>query len=269
MESKINLSVIFTTFNEKDNIEAALQSVQGWVNEIIVIDSFSTDSTIEILNKYETQIHQRTYINPSDQKNWAIPKAQNEWVLLMDADERATTEMRSEITEILRGGDKNNVASFDCFWIGFTHYFMGKRVQYSGWQNDKTIRLIRRDKCRYNGNWVHEEIERTEGMKAGSLKSKFEHYTFKNVHHFIAKQERYATWSAIDHDKKTGRITYFHLAIKPFFRFFKHFVLKKGFLDGYVGFVIAAVAAWSVFLRYVKIIENRKAAQQNTEGVSF
>ena len=99
MESKINLSVIFTTFNEKDNIEAALQSVQGWVNEIIVIDSFSTDSTIEILNKYETQIHQRTYINPSDQKNWAIPKAQNEWVLLMDADERATTEMQSEITD--------------------------------------------------------------------------------------------------------------------------------------------------------------------------
>lgn len=269
METKINLTVIFTTFNEEDNIEVALQSVQGWANEILVVDSFSTDGTMEILKEYETKIFQREYINPSNQKNWIIPQAQNEWVLIMDADERTTPEMRNEITQILRGGGKINANSFDCFWIGFKHYFMGKRVNYSGWQNDKTIRLIRRDVCRYNGNWVHEEIQKTKDMRIGFLKSKFEHYTFKNLHHFVAKQERYATWAALDHEKKTGRITYFHLGIKPFARFVKHFVLKRGFLDGHVGFVIAAVAAWSVFLRYVKIIENRKGMQQNTEGVSF
>jgi hypothetical protein len=145
----------------------------------------------------------------------------------------------------------------DCYWIGFTHYFMGKKVNYSGWQNDKTIRLIKRDKCRYNNNKVHEEII-TDGLEVGVLKNKFAHYTFKDVNHFIAKQQRYAAWSAEDKAHTTGKITYFHLILKPIFRFFKHFIFKKGFLDGYVGFIISAVAAWSVFLRYVYMIENRK-----------
>ena len=263
LAEKINISVLFTTFNEAHNIEAALKSVLGWADEIIVVDSFSTDGTVDILKKYNVTIFQREYIGPSDQKNWGIPQAKNEWILLMDADERATPEMQSEITNILRG------VNFDCYWIGFQHYFMGKRVNYSGWQNDKTIRLIRRDVCRYNDNRVHEEIRRTEGMTVGFLTSKFEHYTFKDMSHFVAKQERYATWSALDHEKKTGRVTYFHLVVKPFFRFFKHFVLKRGFLDGHIGLIIASVAAWSVFLRYVKIVENRRSAQQNTEGSSF
>ncbi len=261
----INITVLFTTFNEAHNIEAALQSVIGWATEIIVVDSFSTDGTLDIVKKYPVKILERKYIGPSDQKNWAIPQAQNEWLLLMDADERATPEMRTEITDILEGKRKAN----DGYWIGFQHYFMGRKVKYSGWQNDKTIRLIHRDVCRYNDNRVHEEIRQTEGMSIGFLRSKFEHYTFKDLHHFVAKQERYATWSALDHEKKTGRVTYFHLFIKPFARFFKHFVLKRGFLDGTVGVVIAAVAAWSVFLRYVKIIENRRSGQQNTEGSSF
>lgn len=275
MEVPTNLTVIFTTFNEEHNIEYAVQSVNGWADEIIVVDSFSTDNTLTILKKYPVKVFQRTYTGPSDQKNWAIPKAKNAWILLMDADERATADMRAEITNILmvhpdtfgRGGA--DAPTYDGYWIGFRHYFMDKSVNYSGWQNDKTIRLIRRDVCRYNGNRVHEEIERTEGLKFGFLRSKFEHYTFKDLHHFIAKQERYANWSAIDHEKKTGRITYFHLVVKPFARFFKHFILKRGFLDGHVGLIIATVAAWSVFLRYVKIIENRRSAQQNTEGSSF
>jgi hypothetical protein len=108
---------------------------------------------------------------------------------------------------------------------------------------------------------VHEEIQK-EGLSIGRLTAKFDHYTFRDITHFVQKQERYATWSAIDHDKKTGRVTAFHFVIKPFFRFFKHYFLKLGFLDGRIGFIIAAVAAWSVFLRYVKIVENRQLKQQ-------
>lgn len=266
MGTKLNLTVIFTTYNEEHNIDEAILSVLDWTDEIIVVDSFSTDQTAVILKKYDIKLLQRKYNGPADQKNWAIPQAKNEWVLLMDADERATPEMCAEITNILsRGGETR----FDCYWIGFRHYFMDKPVNYSGWQNDKTIRLIRRDICRYNDNRVHEEIRRTGDMKVGFLCSKFEHYTFRDLHHFIAKQERYANWSALDHEKKTGRVTYFHLFLKPFARFFKHFILKRGFLDGHVGVIIATVAAWSVFLRYVKIIENRRTAQQNVEVSSF
>jgi glycosyltransferase involved in cell wall biosynthesis len=276
-QSPLPITVIFTTYNEAPNIHSALESVAAWAAEIIVVDSFSTDGTVEIVAEFgDVRLFQRAYFGPADQKNWAIPQAKNGWILLMDADERATPEMHAEIAFILRGpselkiqnsklnSDANPliVNDFDGYWIGFTHFFMGQKVRFSGWQNDKTIRLIQRDKCRYNDNRVHEEIV-SEGLKIGRLASKFDHYTFRDIAHFVQKQQRYAAWSAIDHDKKTGRVTGFHLVIKPFFRFFKHYFLKLGFLDGKIGFVIAAVAAWSVFLRYVKIIENRQLAQQN------
>jgi glycosyltransferase involved in cell wall biosynthesis len=272
LQSALPITVIFTTFNEAPNIHAALESVAHWAAEILVVDSFSTDGTVEIVEKFGgVQLFQRAYFGPSDQKNWVIPQAKNAWVLLMDADERATPEMRAEIAFILRGPSESENASavlnsdvndskssiYDCYWIGFSHYFMGQKVRFSGWQNDKTIRLIQRDKCRYNDNRVHEEIV-SEGLKVGRLTAKFDHYTFRDIQHFVQKQERYATWSALDHDKKTGRVTAFHFVVKPFFRFFKHYVLKLGFLDGKIGFIIAAVAAWSVFLRYVKIVENRR-----------
>jgi glycosyltransferase involved in cell wall biosynthesis len=254
LNQKVNISVIFTTFNEAHNIKAAIDSVFEWSDDIIVVDSFSSDETIDIIKSYTSiRLFQRKYEGPANQKNWAIPQAKHSWVLLMDADERTTSEMRLEIEETLKGSQSQ---IFDCYWMGFTHYFMGKQVQYSGWQNDKTIRLIQRDKCRYNDNRVHEEIN-MEGLNVGYIKNKFQHFTFKDIQHFVAKQERYARWSAEDHDAKTGRITYFHLFFKPFFRFFKHFVLKKGFLDGKVGFIISAVAAWSVFLRYVYLREKR------------
>ncbi len=269
------ITVIFTTYNEAPNIQAALDSVAPWAAEILVVDSFSTDGTVEMIEKFGgVQLFQRAYFGPADQKNWAIPKAENNWILLMDADERATPAMHAEIAKILRGpsGLKTQNSAldlhdnalitnaFDGYWIGFTHFFMGKKVRFSGWQNDKTIRLIQRDKCRYNDNRVHEEIV-SEGLKIGRLTAKFDHYTFRNIEHFVEKQQRYAAWSAIDHDKKTGHITAFHLVIKPFFRFFKHYFLKSGFLDGKIGFIIAATAAWSVFLRYVKIVENRQASK--------
>jgi glycosyltransferase involved in cell wall biosynthesis len=282
------ITVIFTTYNEAPNIQSALESVATWASEILVVDSFSTDGTVEIIEKFgSVRLLQRAYFGPADQKNWAIPQAKNEWILLMDADERAAPSMRAEIAEILRDPSKLktplrgtkqknyelnfdtkselstlNSTLFDGYWIGFTHFFMGKKVRFSGWQNDKTIRLIRRDKCRYNANRVHEEIV-ADGLKIGRLTTKFDHYTFRDMEHFVQKQQRYAAWSAIDYDKKTGTVTAFHFVIKPFFRFFKHYFIKLGFLDGKIGFIIAAVAAWSVFLRYVKIVENRQLRKQN------
>lgn len=258
MEKPLPLTVILTTFNEEDNIAHALNSVINWVDELIVVDSFSADNTANIVRQYENiKFFQRTYHGPAFQKNWAIPLAQHEWVLLMDADERVTLGLKQEIQDLFKRMQTDTKFDYDCFWIGFTHYFAGKKVKYSGWQNDKTIRLIKRDKCRYNQNRVHEEIT-TEGLKVGKLKYKFEHFTFKNIRHFVDKQMRYAAWSAEDKTATTGKITFFHLFFKPLFRFFKHYILKKGFLDGYVGFMISAIAAWTVFMRYLHILENQE-----------
>lgn len=259
----LKITVIITTYNEAHNIEAALLSVTNFASEIIVVDSFSIDGTVEIISdKFpEVKLLHRTYSGPADQKNWTIPQAQNEFILLMDADERATPAMWQEIENLMCQPDILK----DAYWIGFTHFFMDQQVRYSGWQNDKTIRFIRRDKCRYNNNRVHEEII-MEGLSVGFLKSKFLHYTFKDAVHFVKKQVRYARWSAEDYDEATGHVTSYHLKVKPFFRFFKHYVIKLGFLDGNVGFIISSVAAWSVFMRYFFLLEKRKNLNGKSEN---
>lgn len=243
------LSVIITTYNEEHNL-AALVSQLDWVDEIIVVDSFSTDQTLAIAQQFGVTILQRTYQGPADQKNWAIPQAKHPWVLILDADERLSSQLVSEIQTFVK--DPNN--TFDGFWIRRQNYFMGKKIRYSGWQGDKVVRLIQRDACRYNNKQVHEEIE-TKDKKIGQLQSALEHYTYKDLQHFMAKMERYAVWSAQDYLPKTSKVTFYHLSIKPFFRFFSHFVLQRGFLDGSIGFIISSIMAWGVFMRYAKIKE--------------
>ena len=246
------LSVIIPTFNEAEQIEAALQSV-SWADELIVVDSFSEDDTVPIAKAQGAQIFQRTYTGPADQKNWAIPKATHPWILLLDADERITDALRLEIINLLQQASIET----DAFWIARQNYFMGQRVRYSGWQGDAVIRLIRRDVCRYNNKQVHEEID-TTGLTIGRLQHPMIHYTFKNLEHYLDKTRRYSNWSAQDHLADTPHVTYFHLLGKPFFRFIKHYIIGRGFLDGKVGLIISVIMAWGVFLRYVKIKELQK-----------
>lgn len=245
---KTPLSIIIPTFNEANNLLELLPQL-AWADEIIVVDSFSQDQTAEIAQRFGVRFFQRTYAGPADQKNWAIPQALHAWVLLLDADERLSPELCKEIQTFM----KNPTTNYAGYWIGRQSYFMGQKVRYSGWQGDAVIRLIQRDLCRYNKKQVHEEIE-SEG-NIGRLKYKLEHYTYKDLIHFMSKMERYAIWSAQDHFDKTAKIGFFHLKLKPFFRFLKHFVLQKGFLDGRVGFIVSYIMAWGVWMRYVKIRE--------------
>ena len=247
---RIPISVIVTTFNEAHNIADLMQSID-WVDEIIVVDSFSTDDTVALASQYTDQVFERAYIGPADQKNWAIPKAKNEWVLILDADERVTPELQKEMMEIVHEN-----AGVDAYWINRQNFFLGKKVKYSGWQNDSVIRLIRRDKCRYDDKRVHEEIDST-GMEVGRLSNKLLHFTFKDAAHFVAKMDRYAKWSAEDHSQKVKSVNGFHLFFKPLFRFFKHYLLKGGILDGRIGFIISVLMAWGVFLRYLYLLESK------------
>lgn len=243
------ISAIIPTFNEADNIVAAIQSL-NFCEDIMIVDSFSTDNTVELAKGITSNIVQRKYTGPADQKNWAIPQAKHEWVFILDADERVTPELAKEITTLLQS---DNIEQ-DAFWIGRQSYFMGKKVNYSGWQGDKVVRLIRRDKCRYDNKQVHEEIDTTD-LNVGILKHKMEHYTYKNKQHFMDKMDRYAKWSAQDHLEKTSNVTWFHLNVKPMARFFKHFILQLGFLDGKVGYEISKIMAWGVRQRYVYLQE--------------
>ncbi len=240
------LTAIIPTGNEIHNIEAVIASV-SFADEILIVDSFSNDGTFEKAQELATKVIRREYEYSASQKNWAIPQAKYEWILLVDADERVTPELQTEIIEILKNPPKDIVA----YWIGRMNHFMGERVNYSGWRNDSVIRLFKRDLCKYEDKHVHAEI--LVNGKVGNLKNKLYHNTYITFDKYLEKMNRYAWWQAKDYDKKTGRLTPYHFVIKPFWGFFKHYVVQSGFRDGVVGFTIGCVQGYVVFMRYVKL----------------
>ncbi len=245
------ITAIIPTLNEQHNIVDAIKSI-NFADEIMVVDSFSTDKTIELATPLADTILQREYENSASQKNWSIPQAKYKWILLLDADERVKEELKKEVLSVLES--KTN---YDGFWIKRENYFMGKRVYFSGWRGDRVIRLFKRDECKYEKKHVHAEIV-SEG-KIGILKNKLIHNTFKNKEDYFKKLKRYAKWQAKDYDQKTGNITIFHTTIKPIFRFIKHYFIQLGILDGYVGFIISFYQAKAVKMRYKYLKDLRNA----------
>ncbi len=241
------LTAIIPTGNEEHNIRDVLESV-SFADEIIVVDSLSSDNTVAIAKEYTNTILSRKYHYSASQKNWAIPQAKHQWILLVDADERVTPELKEEIITILKNPPTDDTVGY---WIYRMNHFMGKRVRYSGWQNDKVIRLFKRDKCIYEDKMVHAEI--IADGKVGFLKNRFYHNTYITINDHITKLNRYAAWQARDYDKRTNRLTVFHFAIKPFWGFFKHYIIQMGFRDGLVGFVISSLHAYAIFMRYTKL----------------
>lgn len=239
------LTAIIPTGNEAHNIEAVLESV-SFADEIMVVDSLSTDNTVELARKYTDFILQREYEYSASQKNWAIPQATNEWILLVDADERITPELKDEIQDILKEGtDKAG------FWIYRDNLFMGRQLKNSGIKGDKCIRLFRKSLCRYEDKHVHAEI--IADGEVGFLKHKMLHDTFVSLDHFYNKMNRYAGWQAEDYLKKVKHVTFYHLWLKPAFRFFKHYILGLGFRDGFEGYVYAITQKHAVKMRYIKL----------------
>lgn len=241
------LTVIIPAGNEIHNIEEAISSVR-FADQIIVVDSFSTDGTFEKAKALDVEILQREFDYAAAQKNWAIPQAKYEWILLLDADERVTENLKKEVQTILKSPPSPDVVAF---WIGRINHFMGKRVHYSGWRNDKVIRLFKRDSCKYEDKHVHEEII-ADGTVA-KLKNKLQHNTYVSMDHYMQKMNRYASLQAKDYDKKTGTLTPYHFVIKPFWGFFKHYIVQSGFRDGIVGLTISYIQGYVVFMRYVKL----------------
>lgn len=240
------ISALIPTYNEEHNIREAIESV-SFADEILVVDSYSTDKTVEIANEMGAKVIQREYGNSASQKNWAIPQAAHEWIVLLDADERIDDSLKTEIHKITSDTNLKEVA----YWIKRRNFFMGKEVKYSGWQGDKVIRLFKRDLCKYEEKSVHAEV--IADGPVGMIKAKLIHNTFKDIYHYLEKWDRYTTWSAQDRFRKGEKPGFFHFVIKPFFRFFRDYILKAGFLDGITGIQICSLSSMSVFMRYLKV----------------
>jgi glycosyltransferase involved in cell wall biosynthesis len=244
------ITAIIPTFNEEVHIKEAIESVL-WCDEIIVVDSYSSDKTIDIAKSFpKVRILQHHYEHSAAQKNWTIPQATHPWIFLLDADERPTPELVKEIQNILKTGTK-----YSGFWIFRRNHFMGKRINFSGWQSDKVIRLFKKSDCKYQNKHVHAEIESTGPISL--LDEKLIHFTYKDLSSYLKKADRYTTWGALDRFQKfqkAGRkIGLGYLVIRPLARFIRHYFWRLGFLDGTHGFVVSALAAHNVFIRAVKI----------------
>ena len=240
------LTVIIPCFNEEKNIETCLQSAL-WADEIFVIDSFSTDRTLDIATKYTQRILQHEYVNSAAQKNWAIPQAKYDWVLILDSDERIPIALRDEIQELLANGPDK-----DGYWISRNNYLMGKRIRYSGWGRDSVLRLFRKSSGRYEEKRVHAEVEL---KNTGMLKNRIDHNSISSISSWVRKINRYSSWKARDKFERGLAFPVLHLLFRPPLRFLKDFVLRLGMLDGWRGFLIAAMASFGELVMIAKLIQ--------------
>lgn len=235
------LSVIIPTYNEINYIEDAIKSID-FADQIIVIDSFSTDGTREKVLALGCTLLERKFDNFSNQKNHAIAAATGDWVLFLDGDERVTQKLKLEILFVIEHGKHNG------YKICFPHFYMNRFLYH---KVDRVIRLVQNKNIYFTGD-VHEKLH-VEGS-IGTLKNFMIHYTYKGLENLLQKKDSYAWFQANTSYKKGKKATYFHLIFKPFYRFFSGYILKRGFMDGIPGLALASINAYGVFSRYAKII---------------
>jgi glycosyltransferase involved in cell wall biosynthesis len=240
-----SISLIVTTLNEEHNIGRCLGSAHG-VGEMIVVDSGSADDTVRIAEEHGARVLTREFVSNADQKNWAIGQASHDWILILDADEYLSEELRREISESMAG------AREDGFWLYRRNEFLGKKIRHCGWDRDRVLRLFRRGRGRYPERAVHERLE-LEG-EAGRLHERLDHIPYRDLDDYIDRMKRYSRRGAeILNDK--GRHWFPGMVLRPSARFMRMYFLQLGFLDGCAGLTLCMLASMSVFFKYAWLRE--------------
>jgi len=251
------LTVLIPCKDERRNIRACIESVQAIADEILIADSGSTDGTLDIVRDIGgCRIIEREYINSANFKNWAIPQARHEWVLVVDADERVTPELAAEIRELLKSPPENK----DGYWIDRANHYLGYRIRHCGWNSDAVIRLFRRDCC-YETRWVHAEVD-LPSSRLGKLKHSMLHYTTWDSDQYLYKMNRYAGWGAFNLRDAGKRPSLLAMVTRAPLRFLQLYFLRLGFLDGIAGFQICMHTAYYAFLKQAKLWELHHALPQ-------
>ena len=247
------LTALVTCYNEEAMLLDCLASLR-FADEILVVDSFSTDRSPVIARERGAQVLRHEYLNPAAQKNWAIPQASHPWVLILDSDERVTPELAEEIKTILRAPGAS-----DGYWIRRKNYFWGKQIRHGAWSKDKVLRLFRRDLGRYQDKQVHEEIEieRFSGPP-GWCENRLEHFSYRSLEDFLRKISRYGNWGAVDANAKGIKSSAWKIWGHSTGPFLNSYLLKQGFRDGTEGLIIAFMEAYYSFFKYSRLYEMQR-----------
>lgn len=239
------LSIIIITKNEEENLPRCLESVK-WADEVVIVDSHSTDRTAEIAAKYGCKIFTRDWPGYGAAKQFALEQATGEWVLSLDADEAVSNELHSEIAGLLQRPDL-----CDAYYIPRRTNFLGRWILHCGWYPDYLIRLFKRTHGRFDLAVVHEGVV-VEGT-TGKLRHDLLHFSYPTLEKYFQKFNRYTTLGAQEALRNGKRAGWFDIVMRPPVCFVKHYVTKRGFLDGLEGFVLSALSATAVLVKYAKL----------------
>ena len=243
------VTAIVPTFNEAANVVECLAGL-AWADEILVVDSFSTDGTQELAKKHATRVIEHEYVNSATQKNWIIPQARHPWIFLIDCDERCPPELAEEIRSVL-----SQDSGCDAWNIYRRNFFLGKEIRHSGWNTDKVIRLFRREH-RYEDRSVHAKVVVPSG-RVGVLQARLVHYSIDSLDQFFEKRFRYADWASRDlhaaGHKGTGFSTFKHSVACFIIMYF----IRLGFLDGRHGFMLAVLYSFYTSAKYIRLWEHQ------------
>ncbi len=254
-KKKPKISGLIITLNEANNIVEVIKNLD-FVDEIIVVDSYSSDETVYLAEKFpKVKIIQNKFDNFTDQRNLALDHAQHEWILFLDADERLTDELKKEIISEVSQPD-----TFEAYYFKRKFIFKNKPLHFSGWQTDKNIRLFKNSKCRYTKERLVHEILDVTG-KTNTLQHKLIHYSYINYSSYRCKMISYASLKAKELFFKNVKPNAFHFYIKPAYKFLHSYLIRLGILDGKRGLIICYLNALSVYYRYPELKRLHKQAQ--------
>jgi len=250
------ISVEIIAKNEQGRIEECIASVHGWADEIVIVDDESTDDTRGIASRYTDSIFIRRMELEGKQRNFGALKARHDWILLLDCDERLTPELKAEIEVALKSNDPKIAA----YWAPQINYLGDVQLNHGGWSSPH-IRLYNRKGaswCEAEYDVIHPGFKITEGYTGGHLKAKTIHYSFRNTEDFIAKINRYSTMEAYKWFLDKRKMSRGKAMWRAWDRFFRRFISKKGYKDGYYGFVAAVVSSFHEFAAYSKYKEMKE-----------
>jgi len=250
------LSVVIIAFNEEQNIRRCIESVLNIADEIIVLDSNSTDATKSICNEYDVRFENQEWLGYSEQKNYANNLSANNFVFSIDADEAVSPELEKSILDI-----KNTVKLGQAFIVKRLTNYCGKWIKHSGWYPDAKLRLWFKDEGKWEGD-LHENVVFKNKIEEITLKGDLFHYSYHSINQHIAQFNKFTEIGAAEAFKKGKKSNWFIASYKSIWKFKRDYFFKLGFLDGYYGFIICSISAFATFTKYIKLKELHKNANK-------
>lgn len=243
-----SISAVLITRNEAVNVDGALHSL-SWADDIVVVDCGSNDATLDICRQYTDRIFHRDWTGYVDQKNFAVEMASYDWIFSLDADERPSPELVSEI-QLLRCSGFEHAG----YRIPRVAFLMGRWLRHGDWYPDYQLRLFDRRRGRWQGGRVHESVKLRDG-KPGLLKGELHHFSYRSLSDYLKRLESYTSLAAADYHDRGKTANAAELLFDPLVTFMKAYFLKRGCLDGLPGFMAAVMGSVSVYFKYAKLYE--------------